>query len=93
VVAPAGTDATIFVALQLVGVAVVPLKFTKLAPWVTPKLVPLIVTDAPTAAEVGERLVILGGAAAKETVYEIRFARMKTATWHLNFIDLSPRCR
>jgi hypothetical protein len=48
------------VALQLVAVAAVPLNFTVLVPWVAPKFVPVIVTDAPTAPDVGERLVILG---------------------------------
>ena len=65
VVAPVGTVATIDVALQLpIVVAAVPLNFTVLEPWVEPKLVPVIVTDAPTAADVGDKLVILG--AAKE---------------------------
>jgi hypothetical protein len=65
VVAPVGTVATIDVALQLpIVVAAVPLNFTVLEPWVEPKLVPVMVTDAPTAPEVGDKLVILG--AAKE---------------------------
>ena len=62
VVAPAGTGATIEVALQLVGVAVVPLNLIVLLPWVDPKLVPVIVTDAPTTPDVGDRLVMLGAA-------------------------------
>jgi hypothetical protein len=57
VVAPAGTGATMLVADQLVGVAVVPLKRTVLVPCVAPKFVPVIVTDAATAPLVGERLV------------------------------------
>src|ERR1700728_2811105 len=60
VVAPVGTVTAILVALQLVTVAVVPLNFTVLDPWVEPKFVPAIVTDAPTAPVVIERLVILG---------------------------------
>jgi hypothetical protein len=60
VVAPLGTGTTILVALQLVTVAVVPLNFTVLLPCVDPKVVPVIVTEAPTAPEVGDRLVILG---------------------------------
>jgi hypothetical protein len=60
VVAPLGTGTTIEVALQLVGVAVVPLNLTVLVPWVEPKFVPVIVTDVPTTPEVGERLVIEG---------------------------------
>src|SRR5271170_926431 len=61
VVAPVGTVATIKVALQLpIVVAVVPLNCTVLEPWVEPKFVPVIVTDEPTAPDVGDRLVMLG---------------------------------
>ena len=67
VLAPAGTTATIDVALQLViDVAVVPLKVIVLVPCVAPKLEPLIVTEVPTAPEVGERLVIEGCGSAEE---------------------------
>ena len=64
--APAGTGTAILVALQLelAGVAVVPLKVTVLVPGVAPKFVPAIVTDVPTAPEVGFRLVMMGAAAA-----------------------------
>ena len=61
VVAPLGTGATMLVALQLVGVAAVPLNFTALVPCVAPKFAPVIVTDVPTSADVGFRLVMLGG--------------------------------
>jgi len=57
VVAPFGTGATTLVALQLVGV---PLNVTVLVPCVPPKFVPVIVTNAPTGPEVGERLAIVG---------------------------------
>ncbi len=60
VVAPVGTGTTMLVALQLVGVVLVPLNLTVLLPWLDPKPEPAIVTDAPTAAEDGERLVMLG---------------------------------
>jgi hypothetical protein len=60
VVAPAGTVATMLVAPQLVAVAVVPLNLTVLVPWVAPKLVPVMVTDAPTAPELGDKLLMLG---------------------------------
>jgi len=61
VVAPAGTVITIDVALQLVMVvAAVPLNVTALDPCAEPKLVPVIVTGAPTAPEVGDKLVMLG---------------------------------
>ena len=48
------------VALQLVGVATVPLNVTVLVPCVAPKFVPAIVTEVPTAPEFGLRLVIFG---------------------------------
>src|SRR5713101_7957506 len=60
VVAPAGTGATMLVALQLVGVAAVPLNVTVLVPCVAPKFVPVIVTDVPTTPEIGFKLVMLG---------------------------------
>jgi hypothetical protein len=60
VVAPPGTRATIELALQLVGLAVVPLNFTVLVPCEEPKPLPLIVIDAPTATELGERLLMFG---------------------------------
>jgi|SRR6266571_5018306 len=66
VVAPLGTRTAMLVLLQLVGVAAVPLKVTVLVPCVAPKLVPVIVTALPTGAEVGERLVMLGGGGVAE---------------------------
>jgi len=48
------------VALQLVGVATVPLNVTVLVPCVAPKFAPVTVTDAPTNPDVGFRLVMLG---------------------------------
>jgi hypothetical protein len=59
-VAPLGTGTTMLVAVQLVGVAEVPLNVTALLPWVVPKPVPAMVTEVPTAAEVGDKLVMLG---------------------------------
>src|SRR5260370_3831970 len=59
-VAPAGTGATMLVALQLVGVAAIPLNVTVLAPSVAPKFAPLIVTHAPTNPDIGAKLEILG---------------------------------
>src|SRR6266446_1312945 len=61
VVAPVGTGTTMLVALQLVGVAVVPLNVTVLEPCVVPKFAPVIVTGVPAAPDVGLRLVMLGG--------------------------------
>jgi hypothetical protein len=81
VVAPVGTTATIDVLPQLViEVAAVPLNFTVLLPCVEPKFVPLIVTEAPTAPEVGDRLVIVG-VAAKPTTGAQTNAR-KTRVWN-----------
>lgn len=60
VVAPDGTGATIEAALQLLGLAVVPLNLTVLVPWVEPKPLPLMVIDAPTAPEFGDRALMFG---------------------------------
>jgi hypothetical protein len=49
-----------FVALQLVGVAAVPLNVTVLVPFVVPKFAPLIVTEVPTAPHVGLTLEMEG---------------------------------
>src|SRR5216684_1412326 len=68
VVAPAGTGAVILVALQLVGVAAIPLNVTVLVPCVVPKFAPLIVTELPTNPEVGFRLVMLGTGTALFTL-------------------------
>ena len=57
-----GTGATMLVALQLVGVATVPLKVTVLVPWEEPKFVPVMVTEVPTGPEVGFKFVMLGAA-------------------------------
>jgi hypothetical protein len=59
--APAGTVTVMLVALQALAVAAVPLKVTVLLPWVAPKLLPVIVTDAATAPEVWLRLLIMAG--------------------------------
>ncbi len=66
VVAPTGTAATMLVALQLVGVAPVPLKLTVLVPGDTPKFAPVIVTEVPAGPEVGVRLAMLGAEAETE---------------------------
>jgi hypothetical protein len=57
VVAPAGTGATMLVALQLVGVVAMRLNVTVPA---LPKLVPVTVTEVPTGPEDGLSFVILG---------------------------------
>ena len=60
VVAPLGTVVVILVAVQVPTVAVVPLNFTVPVPWLGPKFAPVIVTAAPTAPVVTDKLVILG---------------------------------
>jgi hypothetical protein len=60
VVAPVGTGTTILDAVQVVGVAVVVLNLIVLVPCVPPNVVPVIVTEAPTAPEVIDRLVMCG---------------------------------
>ena len=59
-VAPAGTEAAMLVALQLVAVAAIPLNVTVLVPCVAPKFAPVIVTDVPISPDVGFKLVMLG---------------------------------
>ena len=60
-VAPAGTVVTIVVPLHELAVAVTPLNLTVLVPCVLPKLIPLIVTESPTAPEDGVKEEILTG--------------------------------
>jgi hypothetical protein len=81
VVAPAGTVATIAPGPQLViVVAAVPLNITKPVPWVEPKLDPAIVTDAPTAPDVGETLVIVGVGSTVKLTPLLAFPPTVTAT-------------
>ncbi len=73
VVAPEGTAATIDVLLQLETVAAVPLNFTVLEPCAAPKLLPVIVTNAPARPEVGDTLLIDGvGRTVKVTPFDAR---------------------
>src|SRR5215472_8954199 len=58
--APTGTGVIMLVGLQLVGVAVVPLKVTVLVPCDAPKFAPVIVTEAPAMPEDGLIPVMLG---------------------------------
>jgi hypothetical protein len=60
VVAALGTGTMMLVELQLVGVAVVPLKVIVLVPWVAPKFVPLMVTEEPAGPPPGEMLAMFG---------------------------------
>lgn len=61
VVAPLGTGTAMLVELQLEGAAAVPLNVTVLVPCEEPKFVPVMVTEVPTGADVGLRLVMFGG--------------------------------
>ena len=60
VVAPLGTVTAILDEPHVVTVAVVPLNATVLLPWVEPNVVPVIVTAAPTAPVVIDKLVMAG---------------------------------
>ena len=60
VAAVAGTGTVIEASLQLLGVAVTPLKVTVLAPLVAPKFTPLIATDVSTSPDVGSNEMIDG---------------------------------
>src|SRR5260370_111522 len=79
VVAPVGTGTAMLVALQLVGVAVVPLKVTVLVPCVAPKFAPAIITDVPTGPDVGFRLVMLG-AGVVTVKFTVLLATLPTVT-------------
>jgi hypothetical protein len=59
-VAPLGTVTAIELADQLLTLAAVPLNETVPVPWLLPKLLPEIVTGAPTPPEVTDKLVMLG---------------------------------
>src|SRR6266550_4877288 len=62
VVAPTGTVTVMLVVLQaLAAAAAFPLKVTVLDPCSVPKLVPVMVIDAPTAPAFWLRLVMVGG--------------------------------
>jgi len=78
VVAADGTGTPMANELQLVGVVGVPLKATVLEPWLAPKFVPAMVTAAPTAPVVGDRLVIPGRTVKATPLLATPFAFTKT---------------
>lgn len=85
VAAPVGTVALIEVALQLPNeVTVVPLNFTVLVPLDEPKFVPVMVTNVPTAPDVGDRVVMVG--AAKDNPTDARHKTMRAAIRHSLFM-------
>src|SRR5580704_15260455 len=57
---PAGTGTVMLAALQLFGVAGVPLNVTVLLPCSAPKFAPEMVTNVPTGPEAGLRLATFG---------------------------------
>jgi hypothetical protein len=71
VVAPAGTVAVMLVVLHAVAVAAMPLNVTVLVPCVAPKFAPVIVTELPTAPEVGFKLVTLAGGGFPPPEFEL----------------------
>jgi hypothetical protein len=66
------------VLLQLVGLAAVPLNVTVLDPWVEPKLTPVMVTEAPTNADVGEMPRIPAEVSVKSKPLLFRFDTLTT---------------
>jgi len=69
------------VSLHWVGVATDPPNVTTLAPWLVPKLVPVMVTVAPTGPVAGERLVMVGGTTPVTVMYEeLPVATVQTPT-------------
>lgn len=85
-VAPVGTRTVMLVALQLVGVANVPLKSTVLVPCVAPKLAPVIVTEVPTEPEAGLSPVMLGGVTTVKTTPLL----VKPATVTMTLPEVAP---
>jgi hypothetical protein len=60
VIASLGTWTAMLVALQLEGVAAVPLNVTVLVPWVAPKFAPVMITEVPVVPSLGDSSVIAG---------------------------------
>jgi len=86
-VAPDGTVVVMTVDVQLADatVAAIPLNLTVLVPGVAPKFVPVMVTDAPTAPVVIDRLVIVGTAAREAGGMNIRESVRKAVNFHLSW--------
>jgi hypothetical protein len=55
-----GATAVMVVLVQLVTAAATPLKLTVLLPWVSPKFVPLMLTEVPGRPVFDDKLVMLG---------------------------------
>ena len=71
VVAPEGTTATSWVVVPELSVAVTPLNLTVLEVRVGEKLVPVMVTELPTAPLVGENIVMVGVVGGATTVARV----------------------
>lgn len=80
VVAPVGTETTMLVALQLVGVAGAPLNVTVLLPCAVPKLAPVMVTEEPTGPVAGLRLVMNGAGVIEKLAWLLASPRTTTCT-------------
>ena len=80
VVAPLGTGTAMLASFQLVVVAATPLNVTVLVPCVDPKPMPAIVTDSPTAPDVGDRLVMVG--AANDALSDATHKMTRTTSCH-----------
>jgi hypothetical protein len=80
VVAPLGTGVTMVVALQLVGVALVPWNVIVFVPCDVPKFTPVIVTEVPAVPNVGDRPVMLGAAATLNATALLANPRTVTTT-------------
>jgi hypothetical protein len=85
VVASEGTVTVILVVFQFVAVAALPLNWTVLLPCVGPKFAPVIVTTAPTAPVMGDRLVIVG-AATSAWPMETKKNKSRSATMGFKFL-------
>jgi hypothetical protein len=61
VVPPVGTGTVMLPGPQLMGAPAIPLNVTVLVPCAAPKFTPVIETEAPTAPDVGDKLLRTGG--------------------------------
>src|SRR6267154_6007135 len=80
VVVPAGTVAVMLEEPQVPIVAVFPLNFTLPLPCDGPKVVPLTVIKAPTAPELGDKLLILGAGVTVKVTPELACPPTVTTT-------------
>lgn len=86
VVAPLGMKATILVSLQLVIPNGAPLSETVLDNCPEPKLVPVIVTEAPNSPDVGFKVVMVGAGILKFALLLVTPPTLTTTT----FVPVKP---